>query len=801
MTGIVRFFGVWPLFIAVSTSIAADPLSVQLNNSTRVRIASRIEVNVDPTRDLHGPAVIRAANGDLLLCHQDSNKHRGGDGFVRQWRSTDNGFKWKNEGAASDWRSDKIDSLFGEYGLAPNGRLVMIVQRRETLSGDRGVMGAWVQLSEDHGKSWQRVGPMDGSSKYGVLHARNLIVHDDVIYAGVWSRLGNALYISDSGGRRWKKRSVIFPVDHADFAKLLEAGPPFYPHAVFCPDGSLLALTYHTPPKNHCYSRRSRDLGKTWEAIVEETSLDLWAPRVNRLDDETLIATGRDIGEQATVAWFSTDSGKTWGHKLILDKPNLRGSYAYTDSISAGDGKFWVFTSSPRSPGKGDIVGVLLEVDSSATSHSKQTTLPSKEEDWSAWRGPRGDGSSLDRRTPTRWSSSENIAWKVTLPGQGHASPIVSGDRVFLVAGLPETRERVLLCLDRRSGVEIWRSTVFTAPLEKMHDLNSYASGTPVTDGDLIYVAFLEPDGSELDAAVVRARAGSLRANNAGKPVSPGQMVVAAFDFNGQRRWLARPGPYMSVWGFCSSPVVFEDKVILNGDHDGDAYLVALDRRTGETVWKVSRQYRIRSHSTPIIREVDGRTQMFMSGAHEIVSYNPRDGSEHWRVNGPQGRAVASLVYDGSRVLVPCGYPNRTVWAVRPDGNGDVTDTHVEWRIKQSCPYVPSPAVVDGYFLMVSDQGVASCYNASSGAKLWVERIGRRYSASLVNVGRLVYFLSDDGDTKVVRAGESYDLVAENPLGEPCYASPAISRGQLFVRGEQHLFCIGRAAHDSERRH
>ena len=128
---------------------------------------------------------------------------------------------------------------------------------------------------------------------------------------------------------------------------------------------------------------------------------------------------------------------------------------------------------------------------------------------------------------------------------------------------------------------------------------------------------------------------------------------------------------------------------------------------------------------------------------------------------------------------------------MRPDGRGDVTDPHVEWRLKQACPYVPSPVVVNGYFLMVADNGVASCYDATTGAQHWVERIGRRYSSSIVNVGDLVYFLSDDGDTKVVRAGKTFDLVAENAIGEPCYASPAISRGQIFIRGERHLFCLG----------
>ena len=346
---------------AVPVLTEGETKSVRLPNSTVVRIAKRIEVNVDPERDLHGPCVIRTGSDDLLLCHQDSNKHRGGDGFVRQWRSTDNGYTWQNEGPVSDWRGDGIDSLFGEYGLAPDGQLVMIVQRRRTLTGDRGIIASWVQTSKDDGRTWQKIGPMDASDEYAVMFGRNLITHDGNMYAGAWSRLGNALYVSQNGGRSWNKRSVIFPIEFPDFAKLPDAGPPFYPHVVFCPDGSLLAMTYHTPPRNHCYSRRSRDHGKTWETIVKDMDLNLWAPRMNRLNEDTLIATGRDIGERATVAWFSTNSGQSWGNRLILDRPMHRGSYAYSDSISAGDGRFWVFTSSPRTPGKGDIVGVLLE--------------------------------------------------------------------------------------------------------------------------------------------------------------------------------------------------------------------------------------------------------------------------------------------------------------------------------------------------------------------------------------------------------------------------------------------------------
>lgn len=333
--------------------------SVEVNGMT-VSIVDRVNVYVNPARDLHGPRVVRAGNGDLLLSHQDSLEHGGRDGFAHQWRSSDNGFTWVDEGPVADWRDRGFDSMFGEYGLTPDGRLTMVVQRREVLGGNIGIVGSWIQMSDDHGKTWRETGPMDDSDTYAVMFARSLVLHDGVLYAGVWSRHGNALYLSKDG-ESWSKRSVIFPNDDPDFPKLKEAGPPFYPHVVMCPDGSMLAMTYHTPPVHHCFSRRSQDLGEQWEPIVKETGLKLWAARMNRFDDETLIVTGRDIEIGATVAYFSTDSGRTWGCKLVVDKPAFKGSYAYSDSIDAGDGRFWVFTSSPQSEGKGDIVGVLLE--------------------------------------------------------------------------------------------------------------------------------------------------------------------------------------------------------------------------------------------------------------------------------------------------------------------------------------------------------------------------------------------------------------------------------------------------------
>ena len=386
-------------------------------------------------------------------------------------------------------------------------------------------------------------------------------------------------------------------------------------------------------------------------------------------------------------------------------------------------------------------------------------------ENWPCWRGPRGDGTSLETGIPTRWNgiTGQGIVWKSAIPGTGHSSPIVWEDRIFLTSCLEPTQQRVLLCLERASGQILWQQTVLQSPLEHKHKLNSFASGTPATDGHQVYVTFLDRQ----------------------------QMAVAAYDFDGRQQWLVRPGAFSSVHGYCSCPVLFENLVIVNGDHDGDSYIVALDRSSGSTVWKIPREHKTRSYSTPLVRQIDGRVQMILSGSKQVASYDPRTGRRHWVIEGPTDQFVASVVYNGELVFMTCGYPERHILAIRPDGSGDVTDTHIVWRTTENCAYVPSPIVVGEYFLVVSDDGIASCYEAATGRRLWRQRLEGGHSASLVAADGLVFFLSDRGETTVVRPGPRFERVASNPLGEACSASPAISGGQLYLRGEQHLFCIG----------
>ena len=385
-------------------------------------------------------------------------------------------------------------------------------------------------------------------------------------------------------------------------------------------------------------------------------------------------------------------------------------------------------------------------------------------ETWPAWRGPRLDGTSAERTIPTRWSATENIRWRTELPGSGHASPIVWGDKVFTVAADEHTEERLLLCVDRKKGAILWKTVVLKAPFERTHRLNSHASSTPATDGERIFTAFLERD----------------------------QAVVAAHDLNGKEVWLKRVGPFASIHGFCSSPILFEDKVIVNCDHDGDGYIVALARADGRELWRIDRANKTRSYCVPIIRDVAGRTQMVLSGSKCVTSYDPANGKLHWMMDGPTEQFVASLVYNERAQLffLTAGYPQHHILAIRPDGMGNVTDTHIAWRTQRGAAYVPSPISEGDYFLVTSDSGVAHCFEAKTGAISWQERLGEQH-ASLVSANGLVYFLNDNGITHVVRPGAKYELVERNELGERTFASPALSNGQLFVRSEKSLVCIG----------
>jgi outer membrane protein assembly factor BamB len=402
------------------------------------------------------------------------------------------------------------------------------------------------------------------------------------------------------------------------------------------------------------------------------------------------------------------------------------------------------------------------------------STLFAADGDWPLWCGPKGDGTTDEKGFPTRWSATENVAWKTPIPGKGHSSPIVWGDRVFVTTAIEEgdpnqAKDRVLLCLDRKDGRVVWQKTVVSAKPEPIHKLNSRASSTPATDGDRVYVTFLE---------------------------NP-KVVVAAYGFNGSEVWRVSPGEFESRHGFCSPPVVYKDLVIVNCDQDAfdkkkPAFIVALDRKTGAERWRIDRPNRIRSYCPPLVVEAGGRTQMVLTGALTVAGYDPDTGKQLWIIDGPTEQFVASMVYSKGLFFLTAGFPTYHVMGIKPDGSGNVTSTHVAWHEKNGgAGYVPSPVAHGDHVFLVHDEGRATCRDALTGKLHWMERLGKHHSASPVCAEGRLYFPDDDGVTWVVKADSKFELLEKNPIGENCYASPAFSRGQIFLRGSKHLFCIG----------
>jgi len=385
-------------------------------------------------------------------------------------------------------------------------------------------------------------------------------------------------------------------------------------------------------------------------------------------------------------------------------------------------------------------------------------------QNWPCWRGPNGDGTSVETGQPVRWDSVTNVIWKIPVPGKGYSSPVIWEDRIFLTTALSGSQGKVLLCYDAKSGDLLWRKTVIQSAFEQKHNDNSYASGTPATDGKLVYASFLD----SLD------------------------VVVAAYDFSGNQVWLQRPGTFYSPHGYSCSPVLFEDKVIINGTSRGDPFVAALSKTDGSIIWKNRLDKPSHSFSTPIFRKTGGKTQLIFCGNKEISSLNPDDGSRYWFVTGPSEDYCSSPVYSEKHdlVLVSSAWPKRIVVGIRPDGEGDVTNTHVAWKSTAGAYYVPSPVCTDDYLFTTMTNGLVHCIEVPTGNILWTEDLGKQYASPVLADG-LVYMPNDEGVVTVIRPGSSFEYIAKNPISEKMYASPAISNGRIYLRGDQHLFCIG----------
>lgn len=389
--------------------------------------------------------------------------------------------------------------------------------------------------------------------------------------------------------------------------------------------------------------------------------------------------------------------------------------------------------------------------------------------EWPEFRGPTGQGHSAATGLPVEWSDTKNVAWKTPVPGSGWSSPVVSGGRVFLTTGVPGAGDTVslrALAYDAATGALIWGTEVFApgenAPQPK-HTKNSLASPTPILDGDRIYVHF-------------------------------GAHGTACLDRAGKILWRNGRNAYDSVHGNGGSPALVGDLLVYSADGAKGPSIIALDKKSGEVRWKVDRVADAKqkfSFSTPLAIDVGGRTQIISPGSGAVMALDPADGHEIWRARYGAGYSVVPRpVLAHGIVFIGTGYNRADLVAVRVDGTGDVTDSHIVWRTPKGAPLTPSVVAVGDEIYAVADSGIATCFDAKTGKVHWQERIDGNHSASPIAAEGRVYFLSEDGVTTVLKAGRAFEKLAVNRLGEKTLASMATVPGALFIRTEENLFRI-----------
>jgi outer membrane protein assembly factor BamB len=409
-----------------------------------------------------------------------------------------------------------------------------------------------------------------------------------------------------------------------------------------------------------------------------------------------------------------------------------------------------------RRSGRRFAPGLLLIALSSMSSASLRA------EDWPEFRGPTGQGHSTERGLPLDWSESRNVAWKVPVPGRGWSSPVVAGGRIWLTTAVKDRGGSMrALAYDVETGRQLVDVEVFRARSgDPLNAKNSLASPTPVIDGDMVYVHF-------------------------------GAEGTAALTSNGDVVWKTRL-PYESQHGNGGSPIVFGDLLIFSGDGSDTAFVVALDKKTGKVRWRTSRrQPADQAYSTPLAIRVADRDQVVSVGAYRAAAYDPQSGKEIWRVSYADGFSnVPRPVYGHGLVYVATGFQQPTLVAVRPDGTGDVTRTHVAWTLRRGAPLTPSPLLVGDEMYIVSDNGIASCLDAVSGTTHWQQRLGGSYSASPVFADGRIYFLNEDGAATVIAPGKTFTRLATSQLDGATLASMAVSRGSIFVRTDKFLYRI-----------
>ena len=414
---------------------------------------------------------------------------------------------------------------------------------------------------------------------------------------------------------------------------------------------------------------------------------------------------------------------------------------------------------------------------------------------WPQWRGPGGQGIFEDHKLPLEWGTDRNLHWKAAIPGKGHSSPVIWGDKIFLTAavqgsklekptaikhfvngeefqhphwsGSDHTWTLQLLCLDRLSGRILWEQTAYQGKVyDHIHQRGSYASTTPVTDGQSVWIYF-GPEG------------------------------LFRYDLEGNQKWKKSLGGVGTIgMGTGTSPVLYKDKLIVVADQemDGkDSYMAAFDKQSGNELWRVKRTMRV-SWATPLLVETDNGHQLVVSGAEKIVSYHPETGKELWRTEGVVSHAIPSPVSDGKYVYVSAGSQAKRSMALRLGSDEQLGGKErIVWRYDKGAAYVPSPIYYQGHFYLISDRGVITCLEAGSGEVVYENRMpetGSIKSSLLAGDGK-IYVSNEEGKTFVIKAGPEFEVLAINSIGEPIRASLAVSRGTIYLRGAEHLYAIG----------
>ena len=382
---------------------------------------------------------------------------------------------------------------------------------------------------------------------------------------------------------------------------------------------------------------------------------------------------------------------------------------------------------------------------------------------WARWRGPSGQGLVDGKGYPDTWSGTDNVVWKVPVPGSGNSSPIVWRDQIFLTTASNDGSQASILAYRRSDGQRLWEAVVPAGAPDRPHNKNGYASATAATDGQRIYTSF-------------------------------GGRGLLAVDMSGKQVWHTPIGRVENYHGPAGSPLLYKNSVILYQDQRSGSFVAAFDRATGKQMWKTPRDAQV-GWGTPIAIRVVDHDELIVHGQNRVVAYNPDTGAELWRCGGSTFEVIPTPVVGYGMLFCASGRAGPTL-AIRPGGKGDVTSTHVAWTTPRGSPFVPSPILFGDLLYTINDmQSIVSAFDARTGTSLWQGRLGvatrEGFSASPVAFDGKVFFTNDDGETFVLRAGKTFDLMHVNRIGERTLASPALVDGRWYIRTAQHLFAIG----------